>query len=46
MMGNILKVGHRFTDLAAVDARLRELECVDLSGVQDMILAHLSRRAA
>ena len=35
----------RRNDLAAVDARLRELECVDLSGVQDMILAHLSRRA-
>jgi len=33
-------------DLAAVDARLAELESVDLSGVQDMILDHLARRAA
>ena len=30
----------------AVHARLAELECVDLSGVQDMMLEHLSRRAA
>lgn len=33
-------------DLEAVDARMSELECVDLSGVQDMILDHLARRAA
>ena len=36
----------RRNDLAAVDARLAELESVDLSGVQDMILDHLTRRAA
>ena len=30
-------------DLDAVDARMSELECVDLSGVQDAILAHLTR---
>ena len=33
-------------DLDAVHARLAELDCVDLSGVQDMMLEHLSRRAA
>jgi len=33
-------------DLDAVAARMSELECVDLSGVQDMVLEHLSRRAA
>jgi len=33
-------------DLDAVDARMSELESVDLSGVQDMVLDHLSRRAA
>jgi hypothetical protein len=31
----------RRNDLAAVDTRLAELECVELAGVQDMILAHL-----
>jgi hypothetical protein len=36
----------RVRDLSAVDARLAELESVDLSGVQDMMLEHLSRRAA
>jgi len=33
-------------DLDAVHARMSELESVDLSGVQDMLLDHLSRRAA
>lgn len=35
----------RRNDLSAVDARFAELECVDLSGVQGMILDHLGRRA-
>ncbi len=33
-------------NMSSVDARLRELESLDVSGVQDMIFAHLSRRAA
>lgn len=36
----------RRNDLSAVSARLAELEAVDLSGVQDMILDHLDGRAA
>ncbi len=30
-------------DLAAVHARMSELECVDLSGLQDMVIEHLAR---
>jgi len=32
----------RRNDLAAVGARMAELECVDVSGVQSMILEHLT----
>ncbi len=36
----------RRNDLSAVDARLAELECVDLLGLQQTILDHLARQNA